>query len=107
MLAVEDLPTQGHGEPFDGVPRVTERALLRTELGRALREPRGEPGGGALVGLRQPRGVDAQCRDSSAAVAEAPGDGAHVDAGGDQLGGGVVAQAVEVGVDAEAARVRP
>ena len=34
-------------------------------------------------------------------VAEAAGDGVQVDAGGEQLGGGVVPQGVEVGVDAE------
>ena len=62
----------------------------------------GDRAGGALVGLRAPGAVDAEGRHSPAAVAQAAGHGADVDASGDQLGGGVVAQILDVHVPTEA-----
>jgi hypothetical protein len=56
------------------------------------------PGGGRRPCRRRggrlgtPGAVGAQGRGSAAAVAEAAGDGTHVDAGGDELGGRVVTQ---------------
>jgi hypothetical protein len=54
-----------------------------------------------LVGFGDPRGVDLERGGAAAGVAEAAGDGADVDAGGDELGGGVVAQLVQGGVDTQ------
>lgn len=42
--------------------------------------------------LSDPGRVDLECGGAAAAVAEAVGDGAEVDAGGDEFGGVVVAQ---------------
>ena len=46
----------------------------------------------ALVGFRYPRGIGAQGCRAAPAVAESARDRADIDPGGDQLGGGVVAQ---------------
>lgn len=54
----------------------------------------------ALVGVVDQGCVVAQ-RDAAVAVAEAAGDCAEVDASGEQLGRGIVAQRVQVRVDAE------
>ena len=64
-------------------------------------EAAAEDFGGAAVGFAYPGGVDAQGGGSASAVAEVAGDGTQVDAGGQQLGGGVVAQGVQVAGDAE------
>ena len=47
---------------------------------------RSEGGRGSMVGLWHPGAVDAEGCHSSAAVAQPAGDGAEVNAGGDQLG---------------------
>ena len=62
----------------------------------------GEACSGALVCLQDPWGVDAQSGGAAAAVAEPSGNGAGVDAGGDELGRGVVPQRVEMCFDPEA-----
>ncbi len=54
-----------------------------------------------MVGFGDPGGVGAE-GGGAAAVAEAADDGSDVDAGGDQFGGGVVAELVECGLDSQA-----
>ena len=49
------------------------------------------------VGLVDSGGADHQRGGAAAAVAEPAGDGAEVDAGGDELGRGVVAQRMQAG----------
>ena len=61
--------------------------------------PGRQPGGRPPVGLREPGRVHPQRRHPAAALPEATSDGADVDARGDQLGRGVMAQVVQVGVD--------
>ena len=55
----------------------------------------GEDFGGAAVGGAEEVGVDAEGGGAAVAVAEAAGGGAQVDAAGEHLGGGVVAQGAE------------
>jgi hypothetical protein len=73
-------------------------------LVKSIAESRGGPSrhtachgvGGFLAGLVDPGGVNPEGGDSPAAVAEPAGDGAEVDAGGEQLGGVVVPELVQV-----------
>jgi hypothetical protein len=60
-----------------------------------------EGGGGAVVGFGAEGAVDAEGGDSPTAVAKPAGDGAEVDAGGDELRGRVVAELLDVEVVAE------
>ena len=100
---VEDLVTQFDREVLAGRSGVRQRPFRR-----ALTRPgwcsTGKSCCRALVGLGQPRRVDAEGRDSPATMAEPPRHRANVDTGADELGCRVVAQAVQVRLDAEPSR---
>lgn len=55
----------------------------------------------SVIGLVAPSRVNAESCRAAAAVTESAGDGPQVDAGGQELGGGVVAQLVKVAGEAE------
>ena len=57
--------------------------------------------GGFGVGTGDPGGVDLERGGSAAAVAETPRHGTQIDATGEQLGGAVVLQRMQMSVDAE------
>jgi hypothetical protein len=84
----------------DGPPWIVRSGICAS--GRTCGHAAANRTCGALVGLRGPGGEDAERGGAAAAVAEAAGDGADVNAGADQFGGAVVPQILQSGVNAEA-----
>ncbi|MDT7708089.1 MAG: hypothetical protein QOG20_3696 [Pseudonocardiales bacterium] len=85
--------------------RLDNCSICGREAGRRpFRHPRAEPGCCPLVGLRKPRGIDPQRRHSATAVPQPTGDRADIHAGRDELRGRVVAQVVQVRLDAKPPR---
>ena len=81
-------------------PMVRPVRLWRS--GRACGRAATDPTCRALVGLGGPSGVNAECGGAAAALAEAAGDSANVNAGADQFSGAVVPKVLQGGVNAKA-----